>query len=205
MAEFTTTVAGATRRQKEVRKAAKWISDGSATVHLVAEPENPHDANAIRVEVERRRTFGGERVTVGYLPAHVAAQVTGRADELEVVDAYEREPDDEFDFWNIALTIDDPSHARDHDHAKAAARLGGTESASTTVVVNLKRQRVFAAVTFVVGVVLMVAASVNTGPGGQVSGVYTFVPLILFVGLVWFIVTSGMLWWLRIKARWRRG
>ena len=113
MGEFTTTIAGATRRQKEIKTAAKWLDSGAADFHLVAEPDNPHDANAIRVEAERKKTFGTERTMIGYLPATVAARVKGRVADLKVVDAYNREPDEEFDFWNIALTIDDPNLSGD--------------------------------------------------------------------------------------------
>lgn len=107
MGEFVTTIAGANRRQKEIGKALEWMADGPTEVYFVPEPENPHDANAVRVDVEKKKLFGKKRMTIGYLPAAIAASVKGRVDQLRVTGAGVRAPDKEFDFWNIKLTIVD--------------------------------------------------------------------------------------------------
>lgn len=61
-------VAGASYRADALQDPA--LAPGS-TLTLVAEPDNPHDANAVAVWDEARR------VQAGYVPAEVAPKLTG--------------------------------------------------------------------------------------------------------------------------------
>lgn len=189
MGEFTTTIAGATRRQKEIKKAVKWLDSGAANFHLIAEPENPHDANAIRVEAERKRTFGTERIMLGYLPATVAARIKGRVADLEIVEAYERDPDEEFDFWNIALTIDDPSLER-----KPSNRAGANRSSDDRREAILILHKLAGGLATIIGLVLILVGVAKVEPGGTIGGVYSFGPSILVLGLIWYFVARVRLW-----------
>ena len=107
MGEFTTTLAGASHRQEQVLDAIEVMASGPTNIFFIAEPDNPHDPNAVRVEIEKMKFFGKKRVHIGYLPAGVAANVVGKAEQLQVKGAQMRAPTAEFDFWNIMFTLDD--------------------------------------------------------------------------------------------------
>lgn len=209
MAEFTTTIAGAKHRQREIRKTLKWMSNGSVDFYLVAEPENPHDPNAIRVEVESGKGFGDTSLTIGYLPARIAARMKGRVDDLEVLDAEGREPDDEFDFWNVVLTIDDggdDSSVSESERPHSGGRESTIDAPSVRspqdVTKKLTAHKRWAATLFiagVVGVVLVVTETVaRDGPIGRILLV---APHLLFGGLIWYFVASMRGLWHRWKLR----
>jgi hypothetical protein len=107
MGEFVTTLAGAKHRQDKVLDAMEVMADGPTDVFFVAEPSNPHDKNAVRVEIEKKGLFRKKRVMIGYLPRDVAASVVDKLDRLRVTGAEVRGPSEKYDFWNIAFTLDD--------------------------------------------------------------------------------------------------
>lgn len=52
-------------------------------LHLIREPTNPHDANAVAVHIDTPKVlgiFGGSRVQIGYLREGVARSVAKRLD-----------------------------------------------------------------------------------------------------------------------------
>ena len=106
MGEFVTTLAGAKYRQKEIEQAIDWMSDGAVSVFLEPEPDNPHDPNAIRVDVARE-SDKSNRLTIGYLPAHIAASLRPSVDDVRVKGVKVKAPSEAFDFWNLAFTFND--------------------------------------------------------------------------------------------------
>lgn len=105
MGEFVTALAGATYRQKEIAKAIGWMTAGPVTVYLEHEPDNPHDSNAVRVDVEKQS--GSKRLKIGYLPGHIAASLQPNLDSVRVKGVSVRAPDEVYDFWNLTFTLDD--------------------------------------------------------------------------------------------------
>jgi hypothetical protein len=65
--------------QHNLAEVAAFINGTDHQIHLHAEPENPHDPNAIAVHGSIKGLFGRKRKMLGYVPAGIANAIVDEA------------------------------------------------------------------------------------------------------------------------------